>query len=453
MPRRAIQGVGLCAILFIWLLPAPTAFAHHHTTVPVRILNTDGTERSRFDVSLKNWAGGLTVAVEDLGSDGVPEIIIGNGIGNEPRVRVLREDGSEIGSFLAYEPNMGVGINLAVCDLTGDDVNEIATAPGKGGASHVRLFSNMGEALHPGFFAYAEGYREGVSLACGDLDGDNVAELVTLPAAGGGPHVRIWKFVDDTFKLEQEFFAFDESDRRGLVGVVHDGQLYIGSSQHLPTSAHAYKLGSPAELIHTLEWQDAGTALGVTGMFERDGVIVLTIEGSQHIVELTSEHHLTTTIDTVSSRADAGDFDGDGVDEMVVVDGKPAYLETESEQNIIVDLSDQQLYAYEKGVLAHTFPVSAARWPWQTPIGIHSVLAKIPEVHYAWFYGSGNAENYDLGWVPYNLKFYPHIYIHYAPWHNNFGHTMSHGCVNVALDHMKWVYAWANVGTPVEVRE
>jgi lipoprotein-anchoring transpeptidase ErfK/SrfK len=74
-------------------------------------------------------------------------------------------------------------------------------------------------------------------------------------------------------------------------------------------------------------------------------------------------------------------------------------------------------------------------------------------VNYTWNYGPDDPRNYDLGPVKYNLRIYPHIYIHYAYWHNNFGRPMSHGCVNVNWDNMKWLYDWAEEGIPVTVRE
>jgi hypothetical protein len=447
------QLVTAMAIIFVWsLFPLPS-FASHHTTVPIVILNADGAERSRFDVPLNNWVGGLNVAMADLGEDGTPEILIANGVGNEPRVRVMREDGSEIGSFLAYDPAMGVGIDLAACDLNGDGINEIVTAPEKGGGPHVRIFSNTGEALHPGFFAYAESFRGGVHLACGDLNGDERADLVTLPQAGGGPHVRVWKYQDGTVSLAHEFFAFEESDRRGLVGLVSHRTLTLASSKGIQTDLVTYSFVSEPKVIHTQSWTDEGTATGAVGLLARENALMLVIEGSRHLVELASPSFITTIVETGSPRAASGDFDHDGVDEIVVAPGKPMYRTNEEEQSIIVDLSEQQLYAYERGALAHTFPVSAARAPWKTPVGIHSVLAKLPFVDYTWNYGVDNPNNYSLGLVPWNLRIYPHVYIHYAYWHNNFGHPMSHGCVNVALDHMTWIYDWAEVGTPVEVRE
>ena len=128
------------------------------------------------------------------------------------------------------------------------------------------------------------------------------------------------------------------------------------------------------------------------------------------------------------------------------------FISANEPKRIVVDISEQRLYAYENGILQNSFLISSGKNN-STPLGNHRILAKLPVVRYAWSYGSGDPRNYDLGLVPFNLRFAPHIYIHYAYWHNNFGHPMSRGCVNVALEDMKWVYGWADVNVPVVVTE
>jgi lipoprotein-anchoring transpeptidase ErfK/SrfK len=138
-------------------------------------------------------------------------------------------------------------------------------------------------------------------------------------------------------------------------------------------------------------------------------------------------------------------------DQLLFVPGRFLFDDTREEQRIEVDVSQQRLYAFEYGILRNSFLISSGLNN-ATPIGVHTLLAKVPLVNYAWSYGEGNPNNYDLGWVPYNLRFYPHVYIHYAPWHNNFGHQMSRGCVNVNDHNSRWLYAWATVGTPIEIQ-
>ncbi len=132
-----------------------------------------------------------------------------------------------------------------------------------------------------------------------------------------------------------------------------------------------------------------------------------------------------------------------------VYSSNPARLE--SSKFIDVSLSEQRLRAYENGKLVNTFLISSGNRRFPTPKGEFSVLAKLPVVRYQWTYAANSPDNYDLGNVPYNLRVMPHKYIHYAYWHNNFGHVMSHGCINVNLANIKWVYRWADEGVPVSI--
>lgn len=132
-----------------------------------------------------------------------------------------------------------------------------------------------------------------------------------------------------------------------------------------------------------------------------------------------------------------------------VYSSNPARLE--NYKFIDVSLSEQRIRAYENGKLVNTFLISSGKRRYPTPKGEFSVLAKLPVVRYQWSYGVDHPDNYDLGNVPYNLRVMPHKYIHYAYWHNNFGRVMSHGCINVNLANIKWVYRWADERIPVSV--
>jgi len=444
----------LVGVFLFW--PTSPANAYHSPAVHISIQAMDGKELDTFDVASANAATGVSIDAADLGDDGVEEIIIGNGLGNEPRVRVLRADGSEIGSFLAYASDMGVGINVAACDLTGDGEVEIVTVPQKNGGPHMRVFDNIGTAIDAGgTFAYAEAFRGGVNITCGDLDGFAGDELVTLPAASGGPHVRVWKWNNGALTLWQEFFAFDGSDRRGLVGDVSNQKLLVASSHGNPISVREYTLSSDVTLVHETSWQDESIATGAAQAIYINNVRHLVVEGSQHLVNLDDAAQSTVTVDNSSARIVLANIDEDTEQERIVAPGRLLYASARNddaaERSIVVDLSDQRLYAYERDVLSNTFFISSGKYPYRTPVGNHSVLAKLPYVYYAGVDLDGTA--WDLGNVPWNLRFYPKHYIHYAYWHNNFGHPMSHGCVNVSLANIKWVYDWAQVGDPVTVRE
>lgn len=124
---------------------------------------------------------------------------------------------------------------------------------------------------------------------------------------------------------------------------------------------------------------------------------------------------------------------------------------TQIGKSIKISLKEQRLYAFENGKLINSFLVSTGNRRFPTPKGEFSVLEKVPVVRYTWSYGAGNPDNYDLGNVPYNLRIMPHKYIHYAYWHNSFGRIMSHGCINVNLANIKWIYRWSDQGIPVKI--
>ena len=395
-----------------------------------------------FELSVGDTVGGVSIAFADLGDDGISEIIVGSGLGSEPRVRVLRQDGSEVGSFLAYAPSLGVGVNVAACDLTGDGYNEIIVAPGRGGGPHVRVFDRYGESIDDGgFFAYDESFRGGINLACGDLIDDARDELVTLPAASGGPHVRVWSW-NGQARLAENFFAFHASDRSGLVGDVHNEELIV-AQQH--TNEPTIKTFSFSNSITTTNEQTRFVdALGITSLVAHAEEIILST-ATNSLVYTTDE-----TSETFSSAHGSVTVASDE-EQLLVTSGRLIFV-PEEHKRIEVDTLGQRLYASDGGILDNSFLISSGLNN-ATPLGNHVILAKVPVVHYAWNYGEGDPRNYDLGWIPYNIRFYPHIYIHYAPWHNNFGHKMSHGCVNVSLEDMMWIYEWSDEGIEVMVHE
>jgi lipoprotein-anchoring transpeptidase ErfK/SrfK len=49
------------------------------------------------------------------------------------------------------------------------------------------------------------------------------------------------------------------------------------------------------------------------------------------------------------------------------------------------------------------------------------------------------------------MYFYKGYALHGTYWHHNFGHPMSHGCVNLVTADAQWLYNWASVGTLVNI--
>jgi len=161
------------------------------------------------------FKGSISIAIADLNGDATKEIITGAGKGGGPHVRVFDKDGRPlIAGFFAYTKNFRGGVNVSVVDLNGDGTKEIVTAAGSGGGPHIRVFTKDGRPLTSGFFAYDRNFRGGVSIAVGDVLGDNEKEIIVGAGAGGSPEVRI--FTKDG-NFISKFLAYDKNDYSGII--------------------------------------------------------------------------------------------------------------------------------------------------------------------------------------------------------------------------------------------
>ncbi|SRR6266568_272993 len=110
------------------------------------------------------------------------------------------------------------------------------------------------------------------------------------------------------------------------------------------------------------------------------------------------------------------------------------------EKHIYVDLSTQKLYAYQGDSKIFETYISSGKWD-PTPVGNFHIWEKLVATRMA---GGSGPDAYDLPNVPYVMYFYQDFGLHGAYWHNNFGHMMSHGCVNERFVDAKTLYEWAD---------
>lgn len=123
-------------------------------------------------------------------------------------------------------------------------------------------------------------------------------------------------------------------------------------------------------------------------------------------------------------------------------------------KHILVDRSEQKLYAYDGDELFMETSISTGLDLTPTPRGTFTVYKKTPSRYMQGPLPGISDQYYDLPGVPWNLYFTPEGgVIHGAYWHNNFGEQWSHGCVNLEPDTARTLYEWADLGMPVVVRD
>ena len=174
----------------------------------------------RLDVTAYNppFNGGVSVALGDTDGDGFAEVITGAGPGGTPLVRVLDSiTGAERLSFLAYDAALSSGIEVASGDVNGDGIADIITVPGYGGPPIVRVFDGLTGAGVRQFFGMPPTWTNGLHVAAGDVNGDGLAEVIVGSGPFGPPLVQVF---DAGGGLLGQFLAYHPN---------FDGGVYVAS--------------------------------------------------------------------------------------------------------------------------------------------------------------------------------------------------------------------------------
>jgi lipoprotein-anchoring transpeptidase ErfK/SrfK len=124
---------------------------------------------------------------------------------------------------------------------------------------------------------------------------------------------------------------------------------------------------------------------------------------------------------------------------------------TAFEKLLEVNVVTKQMYAYEKGQLTRSFPISAGAPATPTPIGQYKIYEKLPMQDMRGYNADGTKYfQPHVRWVNYFLPGGYAVHGNYWRPQSWFGAiNSSHGCVSLPDDQAKWVYDWAPIGTTV----
>jgi lipoprotein-anchoring transpeptidase ErfK/SrfK len=108
---------------------------------------------------------------------------------------------------------------------------------------------------------------------------------------------------------------------------------------------------------------------------------------------------------------------------------------------IEVNLSEQTLAAYEGDQMVYATLVASGLPKWPTDPGVFHIYAKVLQDKMTG--DEHSADYYYLQDIPWIMYFNEDQALHSAYWHDGFGATHSHGCVNLAPEDALWLFNWA----------
>ncbi|QLE58224.1 L,D-transpeptidase [Nostoc sp. TCL26-01] len=119
-------------------------------------------------------------------------------------------------------------------------------------------------------------------------------------------------------------------------------------------------------------------------------------------------------------------------------------LQKSDQRWIQINLANQRLIAWEGGKQVYAIVISTGKKSTPTRTGTFKIQSKYKSTRM-------RGRDYDVPNVPYAMFYQGNYGIHGAYWHRKFGTPVSHGCINLAPNHAKWLFNWAALGTPVVI--
>ncbi len=410
-----------------------------------------------------------SLGIVDLGGDGTNEILIGAPKGEKPEIRIYREDGSAVNSFLAYDDKFLGGVKVGAGDLDGDGKDEIITVPASGAAAELKIFDGYGKAkVSSGFFAFDQNLKNGANLAVADVNNDGRGEIIIGGGSGQEAEIKIFK---GTGEMISDFKIDGISKWSGVrvaSGEINgDGDTEIVAAPGWGSSPEVRVFSTDGKLLNKFLVYEKGFQGGVNlavGDTDNDGreeiVAGAGFTGGPHVRIFDGsgnfKDHFFPFDKSLRSGVSVSIGKFGGKNKLITMQNNTGPgADRERYKYLEIDISEQKLKFYENGFLLGEHPVSTGTLKMPTPLGSFKILSK-SKVAYS------NA--YSLYMPNFMLFTKSGAGIHGLPYWkngdkfvyegvNHLGKRVSHGCVRLALDVAEKIFTWATVNTPVIVHQ
>lgn len=438
------------------------AYAQETHAPQVKVFNSqNGHEDLYFMAYSKDFKGGARVARGDFNNDGYGDIAVGAGLDGGPHVKIFDRNGREVWDVFPFPKDFEGGVDVAAGDIDGDKTDELIVSQFMEGQAWIKVYEvDNNKTVLNEFLAYSGTFKGGVRVAAGDIDKDGKDEIIAGAGFGGGPQVKVFELDGRTIMNIAPF----HKDFRGGVDVASGdvnndkideiiaSQNYFGQAWVKTYKPNGQILGEfrayPESFkgganVSAADIDNDNEAEIITGTGQNGGPQV---RAFKYWGKDLGKNFMAYSEDFRGGiDVTGGDLDQGKVEEIVTAPGKIAFETARYPYHkyIEITLSKQALKYFENGRKIDEYLISSGRTG-PTPTGTFKIQRKALATLMA---GPG----YYLPGVPYVMGFLGPYTIHGTYWHHNFGHPMSHGCVNMYTPEAKILYEWADVGTPVVI--
>ena len=162
-----------------------------------------------------DFSGGVSVAAGLINSDSFYDIVVGAGAGGGPRVQTYDvsnlNDIKVINDFFAFDPSFLGGVYVSAGKFGTNTLDSIVVGQGAGGQPYVKIFDQNANLLQS-FLAYDLGFSGGVRVATGITSStSNGVNIITGPGIGGSPNVRSFTSSGSPTILNFQAYSIDFS--------------------------------------------------------------------------------------------------------------------------------------------------------------------------------------------------------------------------------------------------
>jgi uncharacterized membrane protein/transglutaminase-like putative cysteine protease len=139
----------------------------------------------------KKFSGGATVAAGDVDSVfAKQEVIVGNGSGMRTQIKAYNVASGWphlVRSYSPFDAKFRGGVFVAAGDVNGDELADIIAGAARGGGSRVEIYDGSTAARLQSLLAYTDKSKQSsVRIAAKDADGDGVVDSLYLGQAADG---------------------------------------------------------------------------------------------------------------------------------------------------------------------------------------------------------------------------------------------------------------------------